>query len=70
VLALTARGFGASSQSESGHEISRMVQDKVLDALKLPRVHLVGRPIAGDELSAAGATSMIVEVVVPHDRSR
>ena len=53
VFALTRRGFGASSQPESGYDLARMVQDilQVLDALRLRRIYLAGHSIAGDELT-------------------
>jgi len=58
VFALTRRGFGASSQPENGYDLSTMVQDisKVVDALKLERVHLVGHSIAGDEMTRFALT--------------
>ena len=58
VLAITRRGYGASSQPDSGYDLASRVADlrAVLDSLRLPRVALVGHSIAGDELTAfAGA---------------
>ena len=58
VLAITRRGYGASSQPRSGYDLAGRVADlrAVLDSLRLPRVALVGHSIAGDELTAfAGA---------------
>ncbi len=58
VLAITRRGYGASSQSSSGYDLATRVADlrAVLDSLHLTRVALVGHSIAGDELTAfAGA---------------
>ena len=58
VLAITRRGYGASSQPASGYDLAARVADlrAVLDSLRLPRVALVGHSIAGDELTAfAGA---------------
>jgi non-heme chloroperoxidase len=58
VLAITRRGYGASSQPRSGYDLAGRVADlrAVLDSLGLPRVALVGHSIAGDELTAfAGA---------------
>jgi pimeloyl-ACP methyl ester carboxylesterase len=53
VVALTRRGFGASSQPERGYELGRLVKDiaDVTEALKLERAHLVGHSIAGDEMT-------------------
>jgi non-heme chloroperoxidase len=58
VLAITRRGYGASSQPQSGYDLAGRVADlrAVLDSLGLRRVTLVGHSIAGDELTAfAGA---------------
>jgi len=54
VLAITRRGYGASSQTESGYDLGSRVADlrAVLDSLGLERVALVGHSIAGDELTA------------------
>ena len=54
VLAITRRGYGASSQPRSGYDLASRVADlhAVLDSLRLPRVALVGHSIAGDELTA------------------
>jgi non-heme chloroperoxidase len=58
VLAITRRGYGASSQPPGGYDLAGRVADlrAVLDSLGLQRVALVGHSIAGDELTAfAGA---------------
>jgi non-heme chloroperoxidase len=58
VLAITRRGYGASTQTPSGYDLATRVADlrAVLDSLHLSRVVLVGHSIAGDELTAlAGA---------------
>lgn len=57
VLAITRRGYGASSQSRSGYELAARTADlrAVLDSLQLARVVLVGHSIAGDELTAFAA---------------
>lgn len=54
VLAITRRGYGASSQPRSGYDLASRVADlrAVLDSLGLSRVALVGHSIAGDELTA------------------
>lgn len=56
VLAITRRGYGASSQTSSGYDLATRVADlrAVLDSLGLARVVLVGHSIAGDELTAFG----------------
>lgn len=58
VLAITRRGFGASSQPDHGYDLPRMVEDiaQVMDALELKRVHLVGHSIAGDEMTRFART--------------
>lgn len=58
VVALTRRGFGASSQPEQGYELTVLVRDilRVMDALALNRVHLVGHSIAGDEMTRFART--------------
>jgi pimeloyl-ACP methyl ester carboxylesterase len=58
VLAITRRGYGASSQPDSGYNLKGRVADlrAVFDSLDLSRVSLVGHSIAGDELTGfAGA---------------
>lgn len=57
VLAITRRGYGASSQSGSGYDVTARVADlrAVLDSLGVERAALVGHSIAGDELTAFAA---------------
>ena len=58
VLAITRRGYGASSQPATGYDIATRVADlaSVLDSLHLGAVSLAGHSAAGDELTAfAGA---------------
>jgi non-heme chloroperoxidase len=57
VLAITRRGFGASSQPPNGYEIRTRVADLLaaLDSLHLSSVSLVGHSIAGDELTGFAA---------------
>jgi non-heme chloroperoxidase len=54
VLAITRRGYGASSQPATGYDIATRVADlaAVLDSQRLGPVVLVGHSIAGDELTA------------------
>lgn len=54
VIGITRRGYGASSQPQSGYDLAtRVADDKaVLDSLGLGKVILVGHSIAGDELTA------------------
>jgi non-heme chloroperoxidase len=58
VFAVTRRGFGASSQPETGYGLARLVQDiaRVAEALKLEHVHLAGHSIAGDEMTRFALT--------------
>lgn len=57
VIAITRRGFGISSKPDTGYDLATRALDdiKVLDALGLERVILVGHSIAGDELSRLGS---------------
>ena len=57
VLAVTRRGYGASSQPATGYDLDTRVTDlsAVLDSLGLAKVFLVGHSIAGDELTAFAA---------------
>ncbi len=58
VLAITRRGYGASSRPPSGYDLATRVADLrvALDSLRLTRVALAGHSIAGDELTGfAGA---------------
>ena len=75
VLALTRRGFGASSKPDHGYTLARMVQDidAVVESLHLGRVHLVGHSIAGDEmvrfaLTYPGKVGKLVYLEAAYDR--
>ena len=52
-IAITRRGFGASSRPRSGYDSATRAHDilVVLDSLHITRAILVGHSIAGDELS-------------------
>jgi pimeloyl-ACP methyl ester carboxylesterase len=76
VLAVTRRGYGASSRPPSGYDLATRVADlaAVLDSRRLARVALVGHSIAGDELTAfAGAhperVSRLVYLDAAYDHS-
>lgn len=58
VLAISRRGFGASSRPSSGYDGKTLSNDviPVLDSLHLNRVVLVGHSIAGEELSRIAAS--------------
>lgn len=58
ILAVTRRGFGASSQPEQGYDLTRLVQDiaRIAEMLKLKPVHLIGHSIAGDEMTRLART--------------
>jgi len=51
--AITRRGYGASSQPDSGYTEQRLAEDvlRVLDELKLAKPVLVGHSMAGEELT-------------------
>lgn len=57
VIAITRRGFGASSKPDYGYDIARLSQDvlEVLDSLEIDSSILVGHSLAGHELSLLGA---------------
>lgn len=57
VIAITRRGFGASSRPHSGYDTRTLAQDitTVLDSLELRRAVLVGHSFAGTELDYLGA---------------
>ncbi len=70
VVAITRRGYGASSQPPAGYDLAGRVADlrAVLDSLGLQRAALVGHSIAGDELTAfAGAYPARVTSLVYFD---
>jgi len=53
VVAITRRGYGASSRTPAGYDLATRVADltAALDSLGLTKVILVGHSIAGDELT-------------------
>jgi non-heme chloroperoxidase len=53
VLGITRRGFGASSQPETGYDLTTLVTDicTVLDSLRIGQAILVGHSLAGDEMT-------------------
>ncbi len=57
VIGITRRGYGRSSQPESGYDVpTRALDDlRVLDALGVDKATFVGHSMAGDELSQLGA---------------
>jgi pimeloyl-ACP methyl ester carboxylesterase len=57
VVAITRRGFGASSHPDSGYDIDTLAQDVlgVLDSMQLAPVVLAGHSIAAGELTALGS---------------
>jgi non-heme chloroperoxidase len=56
VIAMTRRGNGGSSRTDFGFDTPRLSQDvlKVMDAMRLDKVLLVGHSVAGDELTWLG----------------
>ncbi|PCI82115.1 MAG: hypothetical protein COB20_00470 [SAR86 cluster bacterium] len=76
-IALTRRGFGASSKPTSGYHISRLSEDviEVMNAMHIEKAILVGHSLAGDELSALAAdypdrVSGLVYLDAAYDRSK
>lgn len=77
VLGVTRRGFGHSSQPESGYDVRTLATDirTVLDRLDIQRVVLIGHSIAGDELTKFASTfsdrvSALVYLDAAYDRTR
>lgn len=75
VMALTRRGFGASSQPSTGYEMDSLANDirVVLDSLHTEKAILVGHSLAGDEMSRfavawPGRVSKLVYLDAAHDR--
>ena len=56
VIAMTRRGAGYSSKPDFGFDTPRLAQDvlRVMDAMRLDKVILVGHSFAGDELTWLG----------------
>lgn len=57
VIAVTRRGFGASSHPDSGYDIEALAQDvlAVLESMQLEPVFMAGHSIASGELTALGS---------------
>jgi non-heme chloroperoxidase len=53
VLGITRRGFGASSQPDSGYNVDTLAEDIriILDSLNLGSVVLIGHSLGGDEMT-------------------
>jgi pimeloyl-ACP methyl ester carboxylesterase len=53
VIAISRRGFGHSSQPESGYDATTRARDikVILDSLSVEKAILIGHSIGGDELS-------------------
>ncbi len=76
VVAITRRGTGYSSRPDFGFDTPRLAQDvlRVMDALELQQVLLVGHSVAGDELTWLGGHhaerfSGLVYLDAAYDRS-
>lgn len=67
VLGITRRGFGASSQPDSGYNIPTLAEDIriVMDSLGIERAVLVGHSLGGDEMTlfARKHPQMVVALV-------
>ncbi|MEE9442000.1 MAG: alpha/beta hydrolase [candidate division Zixibacteria bacterium] len=53
LIGITRRGFGASSQPDSGYDINTLVDDikVVMDSLNIEKVILAGHSLGGDEMT-------------------
>lgn len=76
VIAMTRRGTGYSSKPDFGFDTPRLAQDvlRVMDAMRLDKVILVGHSIAGDELTWLGGhhaerIAALVYLDAAYDRS-
>ena len=58
VIGLTRRGFGETERPVKGYETTTRVEDirAFMDEQKIPRAHLVGHSLAGDEMTLFAAT--------------
>jgi pimeloyl-ACP methyl ester carboxylesterase len=58
VMAVTRRGFGASSQPQGGYDVATLAKDilTLIDSLKIERITLIGHSIAGEELTKFAST--------------
>jgi pimeloyl-ACP methyl ester carboxylesterase len=72
VYGVSRRGFGASSNPESGYEADRMGDDvmAVLDALKLSRPVLAGHSIGFSRPTAAHVAHAVNDAVDQQGRDR
>jgi len=57
VMAVTRRGFGASSQPGVGYDAGTLAKDilTLIDSLKIERITLIGHSIAGEEMTKFAA---------------
>ena len=57
VIGLTRRGFGQTDKPTKGYETKTRVDDvrAFMDAMKIPRAHLIGHSLAGDEMTMFAA---------------
>lgn len=70
VVAITRRGYGASTRTPSGYDLATRIQDltAALDSLNIGKAILVGHSMAGDELTGfAGAHPDRVAALVYFD---
>jgi pimeloyl-ACP methyl ester carboxylesterase len=76
VLAITRRGYGQSSRTEDGYDLSTLAEDLriTLDSLGLERVTLIGHSFGGDEMSNFAArwpsrVQRLIYLDAAHDRT-
>lgn len=77
VVGLTRRGFGETGRPAAGYETETRVEDirAFMDALKVPRAHLVGHSLAGDEMTQfatmyPGRVNKMVYLDAAYDRRK
>lgn len=77
VLAITRRGYGASSHPDSGYDVGTLARDihVAIDSLRLGRVTLIGHSFGGDEMSQFAARwpdqlNGLIYLDAAHDRTQ
>lgn len=77
VIALTRRGFGETGRPATGYDTDTRVEDvrAFMDALKIPKAHLAGHSLAGDELTLFAAkypqrTAKLIYLDAAYDRTK
>jgi pimeloyl-ACP methyl ester carboxylesterase len=77
MIGLTRRGFGETERPAAGYETASRVEDirAFMDSMKIPRAHLVGHSLAGDEMTKFASmypkrVTKLVYLDAAYDRTR